>query len=1191
MPTAVPSPFPSFSSTIIAGATATTTTSSSPQGSSKSSVASADTSMTSIGSGGAGGSGSNGGAGGKRVLKHLDELKLKIDAEKPKPSLSIGALLMLAQRRFKAALMNIEFQRLDLAYVDFNVSMDILINVIPHHREFPTWINRNLNNNVTEFKALKQDMKKHLDRMDNIKRIISEDNIKNNTQPPVENNIPSSPPLRIATTTKDSPPTQDAAGAAAAVVTGAAMASNGHSAAISIKQPPPRPAKPKDLKNYHHDARKSTDRPPSRGLPIITTTATSVSRSSHDLLKERFEKLRDSANGPPSSHSRISIADPAGMRRRLPSIPGMPSVSTDESSLPRPPSPTYSPVRQYPDGSSYFPVPGDSQARPLVRAASNTSLDGYARPSSTASAPVPLPSTTPTPMPPNNTGDTTVSAERLSEWLVSHKSVLVIDVRERTEFDEGHIFTRDIVCIEPTALRDNMSADQLEDALSISPDKEQLMFKKRDQYDFVVYHDQSSSALTTYQRGADKQLPQRALKVLFQAIYELAYDKRLKNPPKLLVGGIHAWSEFNGPTSLVQTTQSTHKSTLVRAGAKTSTTSQSSIAARRKDKNRITLLGQVLPDGKRSELSDAQPINQEEEAEWIARLRRENTTISVKRPTGLDTTDPKSHNRAASLVSMDFERSPDIEEFFQRFPALGQNHMDLPAPPAKVPLSPPIEGASQQAAAYPVLPPLGSANRPSTSPAPSIHEEQQNHMPPPTRAPPPPPIPLKESLDTNLARRNTIIDHVFHGFTDVQNPSFHPVTPSSPSRPPPAVPKKSYSGVSEHHQPQAPALDSISVPFITPAGPTGFGTTGLKNLGNTCYMNSIIQCMSGTVPLARYFLSGFYKGHLNRENRLGSRGIFAEAFANLNRNLWEETYAFVSPVTIKDISGRLNSQFRGKDQQDAQEYLEFFLDYLHEDLNANAGKPRLRELTDDEEKRREELPVQLASYYEWERYVHTNLSMIVKWFQGQFRSRLKCLKCGHTSTTYSPFMYLSLPIPAKAGPNGCTLKDCMDEFTKEEILDGDDAWHCPVCKKPRKASKQLSISRMPVVLIIHLKRFSNHGMWRDKVNTLVNFGKSVDLTRYVPPPLDPKDVPGGMGLPMGSEVTPPFYYSLYAVTNHYGSLTSGHYTAFVRVGGGTGGREGGVWHRFDDTKATKMETDDVVNRNAYILFWVRNGVM
>ncbi|KAK6343698.1 ubiquitin-specific protease doa4 [Orbilia blumenaviensis] len=1188
----------------------------SSKGTTMTSAASLSSSAALAASGGGGGGGGNvGGGSSKRVLMHIDELKVRVAAEKPSSTLSIATLLMLAQRRFQASKMNIDFHRLDLAFVDFNVSMDILINVIPHHREYPTWINRNLGNSVAEFKALKEGIKMNLDRMDKVKRFIIEDNIKNSTQSPLSST--SSPPAA------DRPPTSSSSSSSMSSSTvpvapkedPSTAAPNGHPAVLTIKKPPPRPAKSKDLQNYHHatEPRQSTDRPPSRGLPMpggqappssSSSSNPTTGRASHDL-RERFEKLRVSANGLPSSPSpsRLQSSDPAGLRRRLPSIPGIPTaLSTDEASLPRPPSPTYSPIRQFPDGSSYFPVPGDSQARPLVRAASNTSLDmNYVRPSSAASVPIaPLASSTisskpaAAPMAPTNTGDATISAERLSEWLgrVAEMSVLVIDVRERTDFDQGHIFARDIICIEPTALRDNMSALQLEDALSLSPDREQALFKRRSEYDFVVYHDQSSAALTTYLPGVDKQ-SQRALKVLVQAIHELAYEKQLKNPPKLLVGGLHAWVEFNGMPSLVQTTATvTQKAGLARAGAKTTATSQSTLAARRKERARVALPGQVLPDEKRSELNDAQPINQEEEAQWYARLKRENTAITVKRPAGLDTSDIKSHNRSASLVGLDFDRSPDIEEFFQRFPAIGQNHLELPIVPARAPPSPPPEGASQQSSAYPVLPLLGSAGQAGVSPASSVHEEP-SHMPPPTRAPPPvpPPVPLKETVDTGLTRRNTIIDHVFHGFTDVQNPHFHPVTPTSPSRPPPAVPKKSYSGVSEHHQPQAPALDSISVPFITPVGPTGFGTTGLKNLGNTCYMNSIIQCMSGTVPLARYFLSGFYKGHLNRENRLGSRGIFAEAFANLNRNLWEETYAFVSPVTIKDISGRLNSQFRGKDQQDAQEYLEFFLDYLHEDLNANAGKPRLRELTDEEEKTREKLPVQLASHYEWERYVHTNLSMIVKWFQGQFRSRLKCLKCGHTSTTYSPFMYLSLPIPAKAGPNGCTLKDCMDEFTKEEILDGDDAWHCPVCKKPRKASKQLSISRMPIVLIIHLKRFSSHGMWRDKVNTLVNFGKSVDLTRYVPPPLDPKDTPGGVVLPKNSEVTPPFYYSLYAVTNHYGSLTSGHYTAFVRVGGGTGGREGGVWNKFDDTKATKMEGEDVVNRNAYILFWVRNGVM
>lgn len=153
-----------------------------------------------------------------------------------------------------------------------------------------------------------------------------------------------------------------------------------------------------------------------------------------------------------------------------------------------------------------------------------------------------------------------------------------------------------------------------------------------------------------------------------------------------------------------------------------------------------------------------------------------------------------------------------------------------------------------------------------------------------------------------LHRRNTIIDHVFHGFTDVRNPEFNP--PPSPSRPPPAVPRKSYSGVSERPQPFAPALDANVASLAPPIPPKLMRNpsqfkTGLKNLGNTCYMNSIIQCMSGTIPLARYFLAGSYKMHINKENKLGSKGIFAEAFANLIRHLWEGDLNFVSPVTFK----------------------------------------------------------------------------------------------------------------------------------------------------------------------------------------------------------------------------------------------------------------------------------------------------
>jgi ubiquitin carboxyl-terminal hydrolase 8 len=162
---------------------------------------------------------------------------------------------------------------------------------------------------------------------------------------------------------------------------------------------------------------------------------------------------------------------------------------------------------------------------------------------------------------------------------------------------------------------------------------------------------------------------------------------------------------------------------------------------------------------------------------------------------------------------------------------------------------------------------------------------------------------LPESPTTQRRNANTIIDHPFHVFTDVRNPDFNP--PSSPVRPPPVAARKSYSGVSERPttaiHPSAPTRPPKVPPPRNVSGTANFniGTTGLKNLGNTCYMNSILQCMGGTIPLARYFLDGSYRQHINKNNPLGSRGLLAEAFATVIRHLWGGEYNFISPVTFR----------------------------------------------------------------------------------------------------------------------------------------------------------------------------------------------------------------------------------------------------------------------------------------------------
>jgi ubiquitin carboxyl-terminal hydrolase 8 len=84
-------------------------------------------------------------------------------------------------------------------------------------------------------------------------------------------------------------------------------------------------------------------------------------------------------------------------------------------------------------------------------------------------------------------------------------------------------------------------------------------------------------------------------------------------------------------------------------------------------------------------------------------------------------------------------------------------------------------------------------------------------------------------------------------------------------------------------------------------------------------------------------------------------------------------------------------------------------------------------------------------------------------------------------------MSLSLPIPAnKSGPASVSLYQCLDYFVKEEVLEKSDAWNCPKCKKLRTASKQLTLSKLPDVLLIHLKRFSFDGPFKDKLETIVD---------------------------------------------------------------------------------------------------------
>lgn len=393
--------------------------------------------------------------------------------------------------------------------------------------------------------------------------------------------------------------------------------------------------------------------------------------------------------------------------------------------------------------------------------------------------------------------------------------------------------------------------------------------------------------------------------------------------------------------------------------------------------------------------------------------------------------------------------------------------------------------------------------------------------------------------------------------------------------------------------------------------------TGLTNLGNSCYMNCILQCLSSTPHLAQLFLpaqsrvnrSSSYKDHINMDNHLGSKGVITTNFAKLLAEMFNNDGKYFSPHAFKTTVGALSPgrQFATTEQQDCIEFLNFILDGLHEDLNQrrflNAEeKASISDLTPAQEKAREVLPVRLASTIEWERYLKLNFSVIVDYFQGQYLSQLKCLDCGMTSTTYNAFSILSLPIRESVSSSleNLTIMKCLEAFTETELLDDENKWHCPRCQKFTRLTKKLTITRFPQVLVIHLKRFKlgPNGFFK-KLDTTVHYpvNEVLDLTSFWPKL--GTYVSEGIEMRIGTEKeaemiesfpnraqVSPFRYQLYAVVNHFGNLTTGHYTAYVKKT--ILANETQQWYHFDDAKVrSNCKDSEVLNKNAYCLFFLR----
>jgi len=351
--------------------------------------------------------------------------------------------------------------------------------------------------------------------------------------------------------------------------------------------------------------------------------------------------------------------------------------------------------------------------------------------------------------------------------------------------------------------------------------------------------------------------------------------------------------------------------------------------------------------------------------------------------------------------------------------------------------------------------------------------------------------------------------------------------------------------------------------------PIASGTVGLHNLGNSCYMNSILQCLNQIKPITNFFLQGEYLKEINKNNPLGSGGRISTAYASFLNDVWGNDYSILAPRLLKQTVGSFAPQFNNNFQHDSQEFCQFLMDGLHEDLNRVKNKPYVEQFE------AYGMEDRLAAEESWRNHLKRHDSIFVDYTQGMHRSHLTCPGCGRESVKFDVYSSISLPlVPPKSGST-IPLKDCLDQFAAGEQLDEHNAWYCSNCKSHVCALKLITLWNTPDVLVLHLKRFTfekcpdvDGRILRRKIEDTVNFPiDRLDLTEYVLGPIDPN--------------APPIY-KLFGVSEHSGTTANtGHYTATVR------NSEDGNWYRYNDSNVGFTSGDAAITGGAYLLFYQR----
>lgn len=332
------------------------------------------------------------------------------------------------------------------------------------------------------------------------------------------------------------------------------------------------------------------------------------------------------------------------------------------------------------------------------------------------------------------------------------------------------------------------------------------------------------------------------------------------------------------------------------------------------------------------------------------------------------------------------------------------------------------------------------------------------------------------------------------------------------------------------------------------------GLCGLMNLGNKCFLNSIIQCLSNSLKLTDYFLSQKHTDDDPEQlNKRKEEHVLLVSYIHLLVNIWE-TNQLLKPKSFVDNLSKYVKKYSTIQQQDSHECLLFVLDLLHKSLSYEI------EVDINGDVQNETDALMKRSLESWKSFYEKNYSFIVETFNGLLYNTVTCNSCKNNEDVFEPYNHLSIDLPDTT----IDLTPCLKTFfqSNESI----STWKCSKCND-NGCTKNCKFWSIPNYLIIHLKRFNTNGM---KKRTQIEFPiEDLNLTEFIS--TDKKD-PNN------------YIYSLYAVNYHSGDTHGGHYWSCCR-------NLDDNWYLFNDGHVTKViNTKDLVTKDAYILFYYRKFI-